>query len=715
MVKPATNTPRKKRQRKVIEAKNKKITRLNKKLSKVIQNKKTQESALDDALKKLPPHLAGFVKLQFDLHAAKKHGRRYSPEMKSLAISLFHASGKAYRLLSKLFILPTRSSLRNYISKMPTEAGISQATINTLKQKVSQMSDMEKLCSLCMDEISLKTHLFYSIPKDKIVGLEDFGGGYRTNKVATSALVLLARSISGKWKQPIGYVLVNGACPTDILEDVMKEALDKLQQIGLNVVVVMSDMGSNFHSFANRMGVTRDKPWFTHNNKTYFLMFDPPHLLKCVRNNLMKYTFKFDGYVAVWNDVENFYQKDISLTIRAAPKLTEKHIHPNNFAKMRVKYATQVLSHTVAAAICTYVSVGGLPSSAMGTAELLSRFDSIFDCFNSSTLHTTKKLRCAVNEKTSHIEYLKESITFIKNLKVFQGDKDVTGRIKCLHGWLVTINALILIWSKLKSNHQFKFLFTRRLNTDPLENFFGTIRQQGGNSDNPTPVQFTRAFRKLFFSSLLTSSAGNCAADFDVMLAEYTNASKKAKKKSKNKTTEPSETSQPQTLAIGPTDYREPEVSTNIIQDNAIAYVAGYLLKKSFKIHKCQKCQDVLLSNQLDDNRNLLCFFKSFEDNKTPFGGLNAPSPCYLEYVIKLEDVFSDQFSVYTKCPGVGANILKKIKAIPITFQCCPEFSLEYLQKLFIRMRIYYSIKFANRDLATSKPKDRKYIKVTHL
>jgi hypothetical protein len=101
------------------------------------------------------------------------------------------------------------------------------------------------------------------------------------------------------------------------------------------------------------------------------------------------------------------------------------------------------------------------------------------------------------------------------------------------------------------------------------------------------------------------------------MLAEYTNASKKAGKKSNNKTTEPSETPQPQTLAIGPTDYREPEVSTNIIQDNAIAYVAGYLLKKSFEIHKCQKCQDALLSNQLDDNRNFLCFFKSFEDNKT--------------------------------------------------------------------------------------------------
>ena len=29
-----------------------------------------------------------------------------------------------------------------------------------------------------MDEISLKTNLFYSVPADKIIGLEDYGGGY---------------------------------------------------------------------------------------------------------------------------------------------------------------------------------------------------------------------------------------------------------------------------------------------------------------------------------------------------------------------------------------------------------------------------------------------------------------------------------------------------------------------------------------------------------
>ena len=69
-----------------------------------------QEKALEEALEKLPANLANFVRMQIKLHGKKKQGRRYSPELKSLAISIFHASGKDYRLPSKLFILPLKSS-----------------------------------------------------------------------------------------------------------------------------------------------------------------------------------------------------------------------------------------------------------------------------------------------------------------------------------------------------------------------------------------------------------------------------------------------------------------------------------------------------------------------------------------------------------------------------------------------------------------------------
>ena len=426
------------------------------------------------------------------------------------------------------------------------------------------MKEMEKICTLCIDEISLKSHLYYSVPDDKIIGLEDFGNGVRSKKIATSALVLLIRSISGNWKQPIGHVLVNGSCPTDFLDGLIREAIEKLDAIGLRVLVVMSDMGSNFHSLALHLGITSEKPWFMHNNKVYFLMFDPPHLIKCIRNNLIKYTFRFGNLVANWKDIEFFYNKDKELTIRSAHKLTDKHIHPNNFNKMKVKYATQVLSHTVAASLCTYISLGVLPPSAMGTAQFILKFDTLFDSVNSSKLHSPKKLKIPISETSNHVNFFHEAIDFISSLKVYNGNTEVTGRIKCIKGWLITINAIILIWKHLQQHHNFKFLFTRRLNTDPLENFFGTIRQQGGNSDNPTPTQFIRAFRKLLFSSLFTSDTGNCTEDLDVLLSQFSSKSTSAVLVRTNQN--------PQTLALGETDYKENAVSSSMVQQNAVAY-----------------------------------------------------------------------------------------------------------------------------------------------
>ena len=104
------------------------------------------------------------------------------------------------------------------------------------------------------------------------------------------------------------------------MEDLVKEAIDKLECIGLDVVVVMSDQDSNFYSLAKRLNVTPEQSKFIHNNKKYFLMFDPPHLIKCVRNNLMKYSFKFDQHVATRKDIEAVNKKNSALPIQSAKR-----------------------------------------------------------------------------------------------------------------------------------------------------------------------------------------------------------------------------------------------------------------------------------------------------------------------------------------------------------------------------------------------------------
>ncbi len=63
-----------------------------------------KQVALDALRTLLPERIVKFIESQIDLHAKKSKGRRYSAETRSFALSLYHVSGKAYRLIAKFFI-----------------------------------------------------------------------------------------------------------------------------------------------------------------------------------------------------------------------------------------------------------------------------------------------------------------------------------------------------------------------------------------------------------------------------------------------------------------------------------------------------------------------------------------------------------------------------------------------------------------------------------
>jgi len=101
----------------------------------------------------------------------------------------------------------------------------------------------------------------------------------------------------------------------------------KLYNIGLHVAVVVTDQGSNFQQLCHQLNVSVAHPYFEHSGKQYFYMFNPPHLLKSVRNNLQSYKFYFDnGKMVSWTKIANFYKIDEQQNFRLALKLTKKHI-----------------------------------------------------------------------------------------------------------------------------------------------------------------------------------------------------------------------------------------------------------------------------------------------------------------------------------------------------------------------------------------------------
>ena len=76
----------------------------------------------------------------------------------------------------------------------------------------------------------------------------------------------------------------------------------------------------------------------------------------------------------------------MKLIQRMTYAVTPSHLFPNNFQKMKVKLASQVLKHTVYSAICTGVSTGQPPPGEAATAELVEKFDQIFDSLKSDCL-----------------------------------------------------------------------------------------------------------------------------------------------------------------------------------------------------------------------------------------------------------------------------------------------------------------------------------------
>lgn len=83
------------------------------------------------------------------------------------------------------------------------------------------------------------------------------------------------------------------------------------------------------------------------------------------------------------------YDADKNKQCCIVPKLTDVHINSNNFQRMKVKYASQVLSNTVSGALNTYVSLDILSPKAAFTAEFIHRFNKLFDILNSSTVYNS--------------------------------------------------------------------------------------------------------------------------------------------------------------------------------------------------------------------------------------------------------------------------------------------------------------------------------------
>lgn len=204
-----------------------KICQLHKRINTLSSKTMLNAIADDNNVKKLSakvtPAFALLLQGQIRNFNRKIRGRRWSKEEKITALRMFKRSPTCYRLLRRLFTLPSPGTLKTLLNKVPFDVGCNEAVIKVLQKFVKTQKSADNEFILMFDEISLKKHLQYHSKKDMIEGFQDHGTQGRSELIAGYALVFMIGGIRKKVKQPIAHYFSSSFSTADRLAVLIKE------------------------------------------------------------------------------------------------------------------------------------------------------------------------------------------------------------------------------------------------------------------------------------------------------------------------------------------------------------------------------------------------------------------------------------------------------------------------------------------------------------
>lgn len=123
----------------------------------------------------LPPNLLMVVKIM--LKCPKDNIKVYTHTIKQLALIIFFYSPCICTFL-KTMQFPSLRTLRRVTEKIEIIPGLNDVLFEAMVFKINNLKDDAKDCVLTMDEMTVKTNLFYNLSKDYIIG---FNNSYDQN------------------------------------------------------------------------------------------------------------------------------------------------------------------------------------------------------------------------------------------------------------------------------------------------------------------------------------------------------------------------------------------------------------------------------------------------------------------------------------------------------------------------------------------------------
>lgn len=451
-------------------------------------------------------------------------------------MTLSYFSPRAYDFIRVKFgkNLPHPATIRKWYSTSTSngEPGISKSSIDVLSNLVDELKAENDTvyATLTFDEMSIRRNVTWSESQKKFIGFINYGKTGNDNEylpLASNAIVFMLNGINTRFNLPIAHYFINALDASEkmfLVLTIMKAITD----IGVRTTVITFDGLSTNITSMEQLGANFDldnlRPYIINpfDERKIFIMLDPPHMMKLMRNYIgsLRQMVDSSGRNIEWR----FYEQLELLRENnefVTHKITGNHI---NFEerKMKVSLAVQLLSNSVATSM-QYLLEKGYENfqNSEGTIEFTSRLNNLFDVLNSrnSADEGFKKPICPEN-KEMIFDFLKNCIEYLKNLKCSTGLLIESRKKTGVKGLIIDIVTVMMLYEEYVETNVLPEIPAYLLNQDPLESLFGRIRSFPllGYNTNPTVIQFCSALRKIVVHNEITTSVfANCVDRLDIL------------------------------------------------------------------------------------------------------------------------------------------------------------------------------------------------------
>lgn len=474
--------------------------------------------------------------LEVMIHGVKARCK-YPASVREFCIKMSGQSSLAYDNLRSTFNknLPDKSTIRGWYanSYQNSPPGINHEILKVLGNKASEKKSKgsELICSLVVDEMSIRQHAQWCNSSKTVLGYPTYGRDKSDDTLAKQVIVFMLVGVNERLQSAMAYHFIaslDGAQRSEML----KEVITAVATCGITVLNVTFDGLRANQAMCERLGANMTlssatfQPYICLSDQKTYILKDPPHMIKLVRNvfGTKRIIYDRQGGKIEWAYIEKLVEFGKSRDFNLMHKLNQKHIQWKRNI-MKVDLAVQTLSASAAGSIDFLMNNGETDFlGAAPTIRFLSIFDRIFDVFNtkyddSSEVNVFKR---ALNPENRIVVFalFEEAIEYIEGLKIAHPE-DSTKKILItrsksqtgFNGFISNMHVVKLIYREyVEQKHLLACIQTYRLGQDHLEMFFGRCRALNGHNDNPTVQQFHAAFRKLLvFDTLLSSKYSNCA------------------------------------------------------------------------------------------------------------------------------------------------------------------------------------------------------------